>query len=97
MNLFSQPSLASLRQLVDTGSKSLSVHNIVVDYDGEVIIDPEMKFAGIGLNKFKFHTQISHAIKSNKRNMKTLLETLLMAYSYNGLHITLPSRLKHVA
>jgi hypothetical protein len=97
MNLFNQPSLSGLHQLVETGSKSLSVHNIVVDYDGEVIIDPEMKFAGIGLNRFKFHTQISHALKNNKRSMKNLLETLVMAYSYNGLHISLPGKLKHVA
>jgi hypothetical protein len=72
MNLFYQPSIADLRQLVKAGKKSLSVHNIVVDYDGEVIIDPETKYAGIGLNRFKFHTQISQSVKNNARSMSML-------------------------
>jgi hypothetical protein len=97
MNLFYQPSIADLRQLVKAGKKSLSVHNIVVDYDGEVIIDPEMKYAGIGLNRFKFHTQISQSVKNNARSMSMLFENLLAAYNNNGLHIEMNRKLKHVA
>ena len=97
MNLFYQPSIADLRQLVKAGKKSLSVHNIVVDYDGEVIIDPETKFADVGLNRFKFHTQIGQSVKGNARNMKILFETLLAAYSNNSLHIEMNSKLRHVA
>jgi hypothetical protein len=37
MNLFYDPSILGLRQLVDTADKSLSTHNIVIDFDGEVI------------------------------------------------------------
>jgi hypothetical protein len=47
MNLFYDPSLIALSQLIDNADKSLPAHNIVVDYDGEVIIDPEKKFAGV--------------------------------------------------
>jgi hypothetical protein len=97
MNLFYSPSLISLRQLVDTGKKSLSVHNIVVDYDGEVIIDPETKFADIGLNRFKFHTQISSSVKNNVRALHTLFETLRAAYNNNGQVVELHRKLKSVA
>ena len=97
MNLFFNPSLISLRQLVDTGKKSLSVHNIVIDYDGEVIIDPETKFAGIGLNRFKFHTQISSSVKNNARALHMLFETLRAAYNNSGQLIVFNKKLKSAA
>jgi len=96
MNLFHEPSIAELRKLVESGNKSLPVHNIVVDYDGEVIIDPEMKFAGISLNRFKFHTQVSHAVKSSTRGMRILFETLLSAY-HSGIRIEMNPKLRSVA
>ena len=89
MNLFYDPSITELRQLVDSAEKSINVHNVVVDFDGEVIIDPEMKYKGIDLNRFKFRTQISHAIKGNARSMKALFETLLEAYQRNSQCIEL--------
>ena len=97
MNLYSDTSLTGLRQLVDTGKKSLPVHHIVVDHDGEVIIDPEMKFAGVGLNRFKFHTQISQSVKGNARSLKILLESLLLAFSDAPLHFVLHKKLRAVA
>ncbi len=81
MNLFYDPSISALRQLVDSSDKSVKVHNVVVDFDGEVIIDPEMKYEGIALNRFKFHTKISQSISKNAKGMKALFETLLEAYS----------------
>ena len=81
MNLFYDPSISALRQLVDSSDKSLKVHNVVIDFDGEVIIDPEVKYTGIELSRFKFHTRISQSIKKNAKGMKALFETLLLAYS----------------
>jgi hypothetical protein len=89
MNLFYDPSITELRQLVDSAEKSTNVHNVVVDFDGEVIIDPEMKYKGIDLNRFKFRTQISNAVKGNARSMKALFETLLEAYQRNSQGIEL--------
>lgn len=89
MNLFYSPSISELRQLVDSANKTINVHNVVVDFDGEVIIDPEMKYKGIDLNRFKFRTQISQAIKGNARSLKALFETLLDAYNRNGHGIEL--------
>jgi hypothetical protein len=83
MNLFYDPSISALRQLVDSSNKSLKVHNVVVDFDGEVIIDPETKYTGIELSRFKFHTRISESIKKNAKGMKALFETLVAAYSEN--------------
>ncbi len=96
MNLFYDPSITELRQLVDSAEKSLNVHNVVVDFDGEVIIDPEMKYKGIDLNRFKFRTQISQAIKGNARSMRALFETLLQAYHRNSQAIEL-HRLRNAA
>jgi len=87
MNLFYNASIADLRQLVDSGHKSLDKHHVVVDFDGEVIIDPEMKYEGIALNKFKFHTTISESVKHNARSLKALFETLLEAYNGSGFEI----------
>ena len=97
MNLFYNPSLLSLRQLVDTGKKSLSVHNIVIDYDGEVIIDPETKYVGIGLNRYKFHTKIYQSVKNDARSLHMLFETLRAAYNNTGHLIQLHGKLKSVA
>ena len=97
MNLFYNPSLLSLRQLVDTGKKSLSAHNIVIDYDGEVIIDPELKFANVGLNRYKFHTKIYQSVKNDARSLHMLFETLRMAYNNSGQQIELHKKLKFVA
>ena len=84
MNLFYDPSISALRQLVDSSDKAVKVHNVVVDFDGEVIIDPEMKYQGIELSRFKFHTKISESIKKNAKGMKALFETLLAAYEQNN-------------
>ena len=97
MNLFYNPSIIGLRQLVDTADKSLPVHNVVIDYDGEVIIDPEKKFANVGLNRFKFHTKIHQSVKNNARGLKILFEELMNAYNCNTVAIDFPKKLKSVA
>jgi hypothetical protein len=97
MNLFNEPSLASLRQLVDTAKKSLHMHNLVIDFDGEVIIDPETKYTSVSLNRFKFHTQISHSVKYSARSMNVLFETLLSAYNNTGMQVEMHRKLKCVA
>jgi hypothetical protein len=80
MNLFYDPSIIGLRQLIDTADKSLSVHNIVIDYDGEVIIDPEKKYSSVGLNRYKFRTKMHQSVLRNAESMKLLLNRLVVAY-----------------
>ena len=76
MNLNYEPTLAELRRLIDSAQKSLTAHNIVVDFDGEVIVDPELKYPGIDLEKFKFRTRISNLAKLNERMLKALYSEL---------------------
>ena len=87
MNLFYNPSITELRQLVDSANNSVDKHNVVIDFDGEVIIDPEMKYKGIPLSKFKFHTTVTESVKNNARSLKALFETLLEAYHGNRFQI----------
>jgi hypothetical protein len=84
MNLFYNPSITELRQLVDSANNTVDKHNVVIDFDGEVIIDPEMKYKGIPLNKFKFHTTVTESVKHNARSLKALFETLVEAYQRNS-------------
>ncbi len=56
MNLFYNPSIFALRQLVDTANAQEPVHNIAVDYDGEVIVDPEKHYPQVDLKRYKYHT-----------------------------------------
>jgi hypothetical protein len=84
MNLFYDSSIVGLRQLIDTADKSLGVHNIVIDYDGEVIIDPEKKYASVGLNRYKFCTKMNRSVLKSGQGIKALLEKLVAGYSGTG-------------
>jgi len=59
MNLFHKASVTELEKLINTTDEKTPVHTIVVDYDGEVVIDPELKLPDADLNKFKYRVQIS--------------------------------------
>jgi hypothetical protein len=97
MNLFYNPSMTELRQLLSSAKKSSNIHNVVIDFDGEVIIDPEVQYEGIALSRFKFHTQISQSIKNNARGMKALFDTLLAAYNGNSNSLEIQTRLNRAA
>lgn len=57
MNLFYNPSMFALRQLVDTANNQEPIHNVAVDYDGEVIVDPEKHYPQVDLKRYKYHTR----------------------------------------
>jgi len=97
MNLFYDPSIAHLRQLVDTADKSLLANNIVIDYDGEVIIDPEKKFAGVELSRFKFRTQVTQAVTEDMQSLLNLFETLRAAYNGDRQQMHINRRLRNAA
>lgn len=89
MNLYYEPTMFELKRLIDTAHKSLTAHNIVVDYDGEVIIDPELKYPNVSLNKFKFHTRINQAAGYSERRLQALYRMLKNAYEgkVTAMHI----------
>ncbi len=87
MNLFYDPSLLALRQLVNNANASQPVHNVAVDFDGEVIIDPEMHFPNVAINRYKYHTSINTA-ENKESNLRQLFNKLVDAFNgnadYNG-------------
>ena len=62
MNLFLNPSEREFRQLIIEAEKNNKFHDVVVDFDGEVLIDPQLEQPNLDLSKFKYP-----AISTNQR------------------------------
>ena len=58
MNLFFNPSIHELRKLIKDVDPNHAVHNLVVDGDGEVLIDPDLREPNIDINKFPFRFRL---------------------------------------
>jgi hypothetical protein len=87
MNLFTNPSLQELRRLFSHCDTSTSTHNIVVDYDGEVLIDPDFQQPEIDLDRFKYRIQLREISKDyinrGSNRMKNLLSKLVWCWENN--------------
>ena len=80
MNLHYDHSTPALIELIAKADTKLLSHNIALDYDGEVIIDPELHYPQVDLKRYKFHTQIRSASMRNMRKIQALLTALHSAY-----------------
>ena len=80
MNLFLNPSVDELRSLLENASESKNVHDVVLDYDGEVLIDPQLEHPELDLNKFKFRMPLSEL---SQRALE--MGTAPIRYLYNSL------------
>jgi len=84
MNLFINPSLSDLYQLICKSKNTNSIHDLVVDYDGEVLIDPQLEQPELQPKKFKLHVQFNEltkkAILTGSNNLKTLFNNLKNAW-----------------
>ena len=58
MNLFLNPSLREFRKLFGKGGTRHEIHHVVLDYDGEVLVDPQLEQPDLDLKKFKVHVQL---------------------------------------
>ena len=58
MNLNYPYDKASLQALTQTADKKLDVHTLAVDFDGEVLLDPEIHFPAVAVIRYKFCTQV---------------------------------------
>ena len=58
MNLNYPYDKAALQALTQTADKKFDVHTLVIDFDGEVVLDPEVHFPGVATNRYKFCTQV---------------------------------------
>ena len=90
MNLFTNPSLFEFRKLFTKAGNSHAVHHVVVDFDGEVLIDPHLEQPNLDLRKFMVHVQL-RSLKS----MRDLFQYLVNAWNGidDGHPFQLPSRL----
>ena len=76
MNLFFNPSLHEFKKLLMKADSGLSVHDLVIDYDGEVLLDPHLKQPGLDLDKFKVHVQLR-----GSSHLRKLFDFLLRAWN----------------
>ena len=77
MNLNYDQSQESLQALLATADDELPTHNIAVDYDGEVIVDPELHYPDVDVKRYKFYTQIWDASIRSARKLQALHATLM--------------------
>lgn len=92
MNLFFDSSASALRDLVASAEPSLFVHNIAVDYDGEVIIDPELHYPQVELERYKFCIQVRKASLQNLHKLQNLYQALLSTFKFAPLTVSLEMR-----
>ena len=76
MNLNYPYDRASLNAFSLIVKGKLQVHNLVVDFDGEVLLDPELCFPNVPLTKYKFYTLIDD---------KRLRDAVSLASLYDAL------------
>jgi hypothetical protein len=77
MNLNYDQSQDALRALLSSADAKAPSHYIAVDYDGEVIVDPQLLYPDVDLSLYKYCTQLRTASLSNSRKLQALHDTLL--------------------
>jgi hypothetical protein len=88
MNLFHNPSVDELRALIQNAPQLKDNHDVVIDYDGEVLIDPQLQQPDLDLNKFKFRMQLNEfskrALEMGSAPLRYLYNNLLRAWNADG-------------
>ncbi|MEO8085914.1 MAG: hypothetical protein ABI763_03790 [Bacteroidota bacterium] len=85
MNLFLNPSVNELHNLIQNAPEGAKIHDVVIDYDGEVLINPQLEHPDLDLNKFKFRIQLTEfskrALMKGSNSLKYLLTSLVNAWN----------------
>jgi hypothetical protein len=88
MNLFLNPTVEDLQSLIKSAPETKAVHDVVLDYDGEVLIDPQISHPELDLNKFKFRIQLpaisKRAVMLGSAPLRYLYNNLLRAWNNEG-------------
>jgi len=88
MNLFHNPSVDELQTLLQSAPETKNIHDVVLDYDGEVLIDPQVNHPNLDLSKFKFRVQLTEfskrALSMSSAPLRYLYNNLLRAWNADG-------------
>jgi len=87
MNLYCDPTKEALNELISEASANRMVHNVVMDYDGEVIIDSDLRYPDVDIRKYKFYTFVKDSTLRNADVVKVLHETLMTVFETWGKDI----------
>ena len=77
MNLNYDPTQEALIELLASAKEELPSHYIAVDFDGEVVIDPELHYPDVAISRYQFATQIRSASLRSARKLEELHNTLM--------------------
>ena len=79
MNLNTEMTTEQLNDLIQKAQHT-TMHNLVIDFDGEVVIDPEVHFPDVALDKYQFSTKIMDASLRNATTAGALYAALYVIY-----------------
>jgi hypothetical protein len=77
MNVNYDQSYEALIQLLRSAHIALPSHYVALDYDGEVVIDPDMHYPDVALSSYKYCTQIRNVNLYNDRKIQSLFTILI--------------------
>lgn len=83
MNLNYPYDKASLMALTQTADKKSDIHTLVIDFDGEVVLDPEIHFPGVEVSRYKFHTEIEDKSLRDVTSLAALYDSLEEMFNAN--------------
>jgi hypothetical protein len=84
MNLNYPYDKASLKALTLTADKKADKHTLVIDFDGEVVLDPEIYFPGAAITRYKFCTQVPDENLRDEVQLASLYDALDEIFNGRG-------------
>lgn len=79
MNLNTDATREQLQDLILRATHT-TMHHLVIDFDGEVVIDPELYFPEVALDRYQFSTRIMDASLRDEETAQALYAALYVIY-----------------
>jgi hypothetical protein len=92
MNLFFNPQKRELFRLISQVDNGKKIHDVVVDFDGEVLVDPDLEQPNLDLYRFKVRFRLSDrlikALNEQSGHLQFLFNNLQKAWNdkYNLIY-----------
>ena len=87
MNLNYDLTQEALQELIATADRTITSHNIALDFDGEIIIDPEKHYPNVDIRRYKFCTHVKDASLRSKEMVEALYRSLVAMFQDEQLYI----------